>query len=252
MSAEQSRTPVLDDRLLRRRSAESVRRGDGGAGTLRPLRRLAFVGALRCELGAGDIDSLRMARTLDYLLRSGIAIDPEFEIDVVNLAHGRDFLAEETAADAVFVAFVPNVELRMFPRVEEEVVARQRRGAPLAASFFWQARSMRHSAAAWRSRVAATGCELLLCFAGRYEINTTVFEDTPLVPVIPTPPFPWQPPHRGWNVEQLYGVDWDVPFRWFSLMAAPSYLRRWAAAGPPPTTTMLAAELTRLAEAGAD
>jgi hypothetical protein len=40
------------------------------------------------------------------LLEAGVAIDPDFEIDIVNFEYGRDFLAEDTPTDLVLGCYI--------------------------------------------------------------------------------------------------------------------------------------------------
>lgn len=223
------------------------------------LRAIAFVGATRCVLGGRDMDSVRMTHALDYLLESEVVIHPDFEIDVVNLFHGRDFLAEETRADLVFVSFIPNVDHRLFTRIDDQVLAQQRQdpAAPGPArdeTFFWQSRSSRHAAAAWQTRVLQSGARLLLCFGGSKEVGTPLFEGLPYEVLIPSPGYPCQLPYRQWPKEQLYdGVDWDVPYKWLAVMAHREYLQRPRGEGKAPPgaqtspETMLAREMARWA-----
>jgi hypothetical protein len=218
------------------------------------LRRIIFVGALQCEIGARDMDSLRMTHGLDYLLRSDVAIDPRFEIDIVNLFHGRDFLAESAAADLVFVSFVPNVDHRLFTRLDPTLLEEQRsalesgHGEARTQSFFWHARSALHGADAWRERVASTGASLVLTVGGRKEIGTQVLAGGHYEAIVPTPPFECQPPFRAWPKEQLYeGVMWDVPYKWLGILARGDYLSARPDPRRRPPRTMLAAEMARLA-----
>lgn len=221
------------------------------------LRRIAFVGALRCEIGGADMDSVRMTHGLDYLLRSDVVIAPDFVVDIVNLFHGRDFLAETNEADLVFVSFVPNVEHRLFARLDPDLLEEQRRALATGAAeardptFFWQARSHQHAADAWRQRVASTGARLLLTVGGRKEINTQLFDaHQGYEALIPTPEYECQAPYRSWTREQLYqGVAWDVPYKWLGVVARGDYLRtRRTDEGRPPAT-MLAREMARRASA---
>ena len=228
----------------------TLRRACAGLQTRLPeapaLRDIAFVGALRCTLGARTLDSIRMARTLDYLLRSDVVICPDFEIDVINLFHGRDFLAEDTLADLVVTSFVPNFDHKLFPKVDERLLERQRQGTWLRESFFWQTRSPRHTPEAWRTRVGQTRAKLLVCLGGKNEISTGVFAATSYIPVLPTPEFPWQPPYRGWTIEELYGgIDWDVPFKWFSVAAQAEYLEQRPNPKQSPPRTKLATAMIR-------
>ena len=237
----------LDDKTLRRGCAELWERFPMAPA----MRDIAYVGALRCVPGGNDADSIRMTRTLDYLLRSDVVISPDFEIDVINLFHGRDFLAEDKAADLVFVSFIPNVDHRLFPKLDDQVLQRQRGGsfagkAQLKDTFFWQTRSPRHTTEAWRQRVAQTGAKLLVCVGGKYEIGTPVFARTSYVPLIPTPEFGCQPPYRAWAVKELYGgTEWDVPFKWLGLLARRDYLKHRPDPKRSPPRTMLAAAMGR-------
>jgi hypothetical protein len=218
------------------------------------LRRIAFVGALRCEIGSADMDSVRMTHGLDYLLRSDVVIAPDFAIDIVNLFHGRDFLAESDEADLVFVSFVPNVEHRLFTRLDPAVLERQRRALAEGdadardPSFFWQARSQEHAAEAWRRRVVATGAHVVLTVGGRKEINSQLFESgLDLETLVPTPPYQCQPPWRSWTREQLYGVAWDIPYKWLGILASANFLRERRVLGRRTPATMLAVEMARRA-----
>ena len=243
----------LDELTLRRRCAELCE-------TLPEIPRIktiAHVGALDCMLGAKDVDSVRMARALDYLLRSGVVVDPEFEIDVINLYHGRDFLAEDSKADMVFVSFVPNVDHRLFPIIEAEVLASQKKELESGResqerSFFWHGRSSRHRASEWYRRVCAADCRLLLTFGGEKEVKTQLFDQPPFVTVIPTPKHLCHASFFGLSRPELYqGIDWDIPYKWLGLLVREDVL----ATRPDPAAfeprTMLASALAELA-AGTD
>ena len=225
------------------------------------IRSIAFVGALRCAIGDDDMDSVRMTHGLDYLLRSDVVVHPEFTIDVINLYHGRDFLAEGGTADLLFVSFVPNVEHRLFARLDPSVLEAQRDA--LAAgrdardeAYFWQARSSQHDAETWRRRAAATGAQLVLTVGGRREINTQLLTSPEYETLIPTPLYECQPPYRSWTREQLYGgTAWDVPYKWLAVLARTPLHPRPDPESRPPRTMLarewLAREGTRQPRGGA-
>jgi hypothetical protein len=239
------RTPDLDEATLRARCARVA----GDLPAQPAIRRIAFVGALQCTIGARDMDSVRMTHALDYLLRSDVVVSPNFEIDVINLYHGRDFLAEETTTDLLFVSFVPNVEHRLFARLEPSVLEAQRDalatgGAARDPSFFWQARSQQHSVELWRQRAVATGARLILTVGGRKEISTQVLATGSYQTLVPTPLYECQPPYRSWSREQLYeGVAWDVPYRWLGVLAHVEALRTRPDSASRPPRTMLSREM---------
>jgi hypothetical protein len=244
-------TTALDEQTLREHCARLVAELPGQPA----LRRITFVGALECTIGGADMDSVRMTHGLDYLLRSDVVVDPLFEIDIVNLFHGRDFLAEDSTADLLFVSFVPNVEHRLFARLDPAVLEAQRAALAVGSgeardpSFFWQARSRDHGAASWRDRATATGARLLLTMGGRKEINSQLFAGDDWASVIPTPPYECQQPYRSWPKEQLYqGIAWDVPYKWLGVLARPDYLRERPDPAVRPPRTLLARELARLAK----
>jgi hypothetical protein len=193
------------------------------------IRKISFVGALRFEPDGKDADSLRLMRALDYLRQSGVRVAADFEVDIVNLLHGRDFLAETTAADLVYISFVPNVDHRLFHKLSDEELSEQRRalasGEPgRPSSFFWQSRSPLHGDSRWQQRIRTTGAPLVLCYGGKKEIGTSALESPPYRTVVPSPDYLFCSPYRGWSTPQLYsGIDWDIPYRWLGILAHDAY-----------------------------
>jgi hypothetical protein len=55
-------------------------------------------------------DTRRVLRFVQYLLRSGVPVDPNFTVHHSNFLHGEDYLATDYKSDAVLVGFVLNNE----------------------------------------------------------------------------------------------------------------------------------------------
>lgn len=73
-----------------------------------PLRRISAVGAV--TNAGGDlvmvVDAVRMAHSFDVLLSAGFQIDPAFELDIVNIMHGRDFWMEKSPVDLAILCLL--------------------------------------------------------------------------------------------------------------------------------------------------
>lgn len=79
---------------------------------LPPLRTISMVGAFPGPNGLPyDHDEYRLLKTLKMLNDCDLPLDPEFEVDVVNIhaaCGGRDFLKETKPADVVVLCFIFN------------------------------------------------------------------------------------------------------------------------------------------------
>ena len=76
--------------------------------SIAPLRRISAVGAV--TNAGGDlvmlIDAVRLAHSFDVLHAAGFRIDPAFELDVVNIMHGRDFWMEKSPVDLAILCLL--------------------------------------------------------------------------------------------------------------------------------------------------
>lgn len=136
------------------------------------LKTIAVVGGYDAEIGGVGVDSRRLTDVLTYLLRSGVPLDPAFEIDLINFREGRDFLFEKTQADLIFVSNIISGRFNCLP-------------------VFWAANagkisnlelittvSRRNVPDCWAHRLDVAGAKLVATFGGKVEINAQIFGDT--------------------------------------------------------------------------
>jgi len=72
------------------------------------LKSFAVVGAP--VIGSGipsNIDEKRLSKLIGYLCRSGVPVDPDFEVDNIDFLCGRHFLREDRQYDVTLLSYVP-------------------------------------------------------------------------------------------------------------------------------------------------
>ncbi|MFA7276589.1 MAG: hypothetical protein WC043_07295 [Pseudobdellovibrionaceae bacterium] len=203
---------------------ERCRRACAAHPTLPHLRTIAAVGAYDAEIGGRGRDSDRLTDALDYLLRSGFLIDPDFEIDIVNFREGRDFLFEDKQADLVFVSNIMS-------------------GRPSCLPVFWKAQagqlsedqliitvSRRNEPAFWAHRIEEAKTKFVVTFGGEIEVNAQTFCDDyglDFAVLIPSPEDECCSRFTAAAaIKPLYPTlpDIDLPQGWFGFAADKGFL----------------------------
>lgn len=210
------------------------------------LKTIAAIGAYDGQIGGEGIDSRRLTQIMMYLLKSGVAIDPEFEIDVVNLREGRNFLMEQKQADLLYIAFILQETSRDTQYFRPEF--RRRTESDDYRDFFGLMVGKHHSPQAWRERIESTGAKVVATFGGDREVGTHTLCDVPeakLKALVESPKFPAvgnvtrddaDPKIGGFilrthvSIADLYnGKANDLPIAWLGFAAREEYIKE---AGP--------------------
>lgn len=190
------------------------------------LKSITAVGVYDAEIGGDGKDSTRLTQALDYSLKSGFLIDPDFTIDPVNFREGRDFLFEDKPTDLVFVSYIISGGQSFLPK-------------------FWQGEprtedemklmimvSRRNDAVCWAHHINDIGSKLVITYGGNIEVNAQTFgEDYGLdySVLIPSPDEEccgqFVPAK---DIKKLYPKlpHIDLPQGWFGFAANKDYLEK--------------------------
>lgn len=210
------------------------------------IKTIAAVGAYDGQIGGIGTDSRRLTGIMSYLLQSGVAIDPSFEIDVINFRERRNFLDEDKKADLLFIAFILACSKNTIPYhtgLNKEARYHDYR------SVFGLALSPKHTPDTWRERILACDAKMIATFGGVSEIGTHILcedkEESGLRALIDTPKFSLHnravmesinPKYGGYvlktktSLATLYNnAANDLPLPWLGFAGTPAYIK---AAGP--------------------
>ena len=200
---------------LRREAAESCASASGVA----PIRSISAVGAYRAVLGGNDIDSQRITALLKYLIRSGVPVDPGFEIDVVNFRDGRNFLQEKKETDLLMVCWIYRRQTRgthQFSLYDDWRTASENRLSMMV--------SPNHSDGNWAARAVDAKARLVATYGDIEDVCSDTFGDRGFVHLFDTP--------SGMpdiDAEELVAPvprhDDDRPDPWLGLCGDEAYLR---------------------------
>lgn len=214
------------------------------------LKKIASVGAYDAVIGGPGVDSRRLTAVMTYLLQSGVMIDPDFEIDIINFRQNRDFLREDTRADLVFVSFILSRHMTgvmMYDRKLNDVAEKSedyRFAYGVALSEF-------HNLHAWRERIEQSGAKIIATYGGKDEIGTHNLRGDDnkhrIKTLIETPQFsmayhahviPNDKNVGGFELETNKGLAFlyngaanDLPMPWLGFAARADYLRQAACSG---------------------
>jgi len=131
------------------------------------LSNIAVVGGIDCDFKLQSADSIKLSETLKYLARTGFIISPEFTLDVINLADGRDFLQEEKKYDLVILLYIY--------KIGGAVSNSDTKSSDYEGSSFIN--SPHHSLENWSKCIESTNTKALVSFGGiRSEITVNVVE----------------------------------------------------------------------------
>lgn len=215
------------------------------------LKTIASVGAYDATIGGPGVDSRRLTAVLTYLLQSGVMIDPDFEIDIINFRQNRDFLREETKADLVFVSFILSRHVRGIQTYDRSVPEQAEKSDDYR-FVYGMTLSELHNLEAWRARIEQSGAKIIATYGGKDEIGTHNLRGDDnkhrIKTLIETPNHSMayhanvvgsDKDVGGFELETnkdlafLYnGAANDLPMPWLGFAARTDYLRQAACAGP--------------------
>ena len=186
------------------------------------LKNIAAVGVYDAVIGGDETDSNRLTAALDYILRSGFLIDPDFVIDPINFREGRDFLFEDKPADLVFVSYIL---------------------AGAQAPYFWAndtkkfnmdeisyTVSRRGCRGGWANHIDEIGAKMVVTYGGHMEVNAQTFGDRyndDFAVLIPSPDEECMDRFvPASKMKPLYPTlpRIDLPWGWFGFSAHRDYL----------------------------
>ncbi len=157
------------------------------------LRKFALIGARFLDLEDGTgIDTGRFIRFFNYLHQAGLPLHPDFEVDIVNIEYGRDYLLEDPklfSPDVTIVSNVPmeialhpnamptNVHARGYPfkDVAQQVAVRVEKGEisglEVTALSMNMAMSPLGTAKNWEEKLTESDSKFLLSVCLGHEVN---------------------------------------------------------------------------------
>lgn len=186
------------------------------------IKNIAAVGALDGTFGGTGRDSQFLTTMMQYLQHSGVAFDPDFEIDVVNFKENRDFFKEDNPIDLLFVAFIIREHIM---RVTRTFSKKQENGDPSEENINKLSITLSpdHREARWDAHARERGAKVILTHGGTYEINTRSFTSYPSV--IETPNFLGLTEQKeSMSLAEQFGRSVDYPTGWFGVCADEDYL----------------------------
>lgn len=134
------------------------------AGTENALKKILMVGALKDEDDRlCSYDVIKLHGTFNELKKLSIPVSPDFDLSIVNLAYGDDFLAGEYAADLAIICYIYDPDDQDWPVTSG--------GGDLRIS-------TRHfDDNIWQKTVERTGAKVLSVFGSHTEINERHFRN---------------------------------------------------------------------------
>lgn len=160
-------TDEINEDNFRARCAEACARYPD----LPRLKKIAAVGVYDAVIGSPDKDSARLTQVMDYALRSGFLIDPEFVIDAINFRENRDFLFEDNPADLIFVSYIISGSYPFLPKFWKDE-AHKRDNLSLSDMV-----SRRNDPVEWAHHAADIGAKLVATYGGNVEISAQAFSE---------------------------------------------------------------------------
>jgi len=227
---------------LRLMAAESFARL-APAQTAMAIKHISIIGTQRVDFNSpyADRDTVRLGLAMRYLMQSGVAFHPDFEIDCVDFRDGRDFLAETTPTDMVFASYIRGDEAYESRYYDKEFLADTKGYNPDRHDVrfaFFNAQSPLTPHDGWRQRVMRSRAKIFVAFGGAIEIGTQHIvqydgNDT-FVEVISNPEIlEALVNERKQMLTQLYPVHHgiDVPCAWLGFAFKKTYLRNMLKTG---------------------
>ena len=189
------------------------------------IRRIAAVGSLDASIGSRSRDSVRLTETLRYLIKSGVIIDPDFEVDAVNFRENRDFLMEKKQADLVLISYI------LRDRHYCNIFTAAANGQSQDELNLICTLSPKHHPYRWIDRVRQAGAKMIVTYGGCLEIHAGYFCD----PWMHEEPYkelissPTEECMGGFMKDELKSVypyrDIDVPVTGLGFCADEDYLK---------------------------
>lgn len=196
------------------------------------IRTIASVGAFDNRLGHSTRDASRLTHSLEYLLKSGFLVDPEFSVDAVNFMDNRDFIREDTQADLIFVSYIIRHSTE-----RTAVFRRAAEGAPRPAIKDLTCMLSRyHDEHRWTERARRAGAKMIVAYGGSIEIGAEYFcEPTysaePFQLLIASPQEECSGSFQIDEMKRIYGTRLiDLPVAGLSFSADQQYLHAAAPA----------------------
>lgn len=186
------------------------------------LKTIAAVGVYNAQIGGKGTDSQRLTAMLDYMLRSGFLIDPEFVIDPINFREGRDFLFEDKQVDLVFVSYilVGAQEPYFWPKDSQKLSMNQ-------LSYTVSRRGCRGG---WANHIDDIGAKMVVTYGGHMEVSAQIFSNEyhdDFAVLIPSPDEEcMERVIPASEMKPLYPTlpRIDLPWGWFGFAAQRNYL----------------------------
>ena len=190
------------------------------------IKNIAAVGAFDGQFGGEKRDSLALTTMMRYFDESGIAFDPDFEIDVVNFQDNRDFFVEDSPIDLLFVAFIMRERVmrvtQSFNVSTQNVCASEDNINKLSVTF-----SPQHSESGWNVEAHKRGAKIILTHGGNFEINTRCFEH--FSTLVESPVRHGAGEEETLSLYEQFGQEVDYPMGWFGVSADMDYMSSIAA-----------------------
>lgn len=138
---------------------------------IQTIHKITMVGAI-----PNYNDEAYLSKTIRHLTKLGVKIDPNFEIDIVNLNNGRDFLKEEKKTDLVIVCAVPVFfDITKDTNTQHIEVQKQ-----------------------WQNAIKKSGAKIISCFGNKVdrfggEITSDTLSNNETKVILPTDNVPFMP-----------------------------------------------------------
>lgn len=196
------------------------------------IKTIASVGSLDHRIGYHSRDSSRLTHSLEYLLRSGFLIDPDFTVDAVNFKDNRDFLLEDHKADLIFVSYI----IRNKSRHTQTFRVAAEGAVPPEAKDLICTLSHHHYEWEWTERARRAEAKLIVTYGGMIEIGAEYFCDPslsekPFQLLIPSPKEECLGSFQIYEMKKIYGVrNIDLPVAGLAFCADQQYLHQLAPA----------------------
>lgn len=220
--------PPQDETDLRNICRYSVERDLNG---FVPLKTIHAVGAHKAfQLCGPGRDNSFVTNILTYWARSGVPIDPDFEIKIFNYAVSpENYLDSREPCDAAFMCFLRGENGTSEKAETYRPELETKRSKALATDnwrsdmrmreIFYHVIAPNHSQKNWQRRVLQSGARLVATWGGQYEISTSWLETPNLLPLISSPAVDFNHETQEMVTSDLYDYNTDIPSKWAGIMA---------------------------------
>lgn len=215
-----------DEAALRELCRKSIDRDLKGFKPIEVIHGVGAHGALKL-CGAGR-DNQFVSSILTYWLRSGIPIDPNFDIRIFNYAVSpENYLDNTEQCDASFMCFLRGKN-GSFEKARPHNADLEAKREKIIAETSWVEFEMRqlffhvvapnHSQEKWQRRVEQSGARIVATYGGQNEISTSWLATPNLIPIIDTPNVDFNHETQVECAIDLYGYETDIPCKWGGVM----------------------------------